>query len=165
MEKHKKIIKRAFLVIVLVFVAFFGFREMMSFVSDSSSDVEVQRKDVKANKTTTGENCSHMTGYYNIAVKLGANRTVTISVDRGAFVVGAVSMPSAFVEDPTKAGVITPGHPISFHYQNVTADVMLNLRLVETDDKCLSYDDAKALEEQGKQGGTYSETVTLNLYQ
>lgn len=165
MEKHKKIIKRAFLVIVLVFVAFFGFREMMSFVSDTSSDAEVERRDVKANKTTTGENCSQMNGYYNVAVKLGANRTVTISVDHGAFVVGAVSMPSAFVEDPTQLGVITPGHPISFHYQNVTADVMLNLRLVETDDKCLSYDDAKALEEQGKQGGTYSETVTLNLYQ
>ena len=43
MEKHKKILKRALLVIVLVFVAFFGFREIMSFVSGSvdtdSSDI------------------------------------------------------------------------------------------------------------------------------
>lgn len=61
MQKHKKILKRALLVIVLVFVAFFGFREIMSFVPDSDSvdtdSYDVQRRETQTLKTTDGATC------------------------------------------------------------------------------------------------------------
>lgn len=168
MEKHKKILKRALLVIVLVFVAFFGFREIMSFVSDSvdTDSSDIQRREATQN-TTDGATCGsseEMNGHYSPKVSFDVNaRTATITVKNGSFRVTAVSDQSLLVEDPTTLGILSPNSPMVIHYGNFSADVVLHFVLAETDDKCLSYDEATEINSAGEKVGTYEFDMTLQL--
>ena len=168
MEKHKKILKRALLVIVLVFVAFFGFREIMSFVSGSvdTDSSDIQRREATQN-TTDGATCGsseEMNGHYSPKVSFDVNaRTATITVKNGSFRVTAVSDQSLLVEDPTTLGILSPNSPMVIHYGNFSADVVLHFVLAETDDKCLSYDEATEINSAGEKVGTYEFDMTLQL--
>ena len=149
MQKHKKILKRALLVIVLVFVAFFGFREIMSFVPDSDSvdtdSYDVQRRETQTLKTTDGATCGsseEMNGHYGPKVSFDvSSRTATITVKNGSFKVTSVSDQSILVDDPTTLGVVSRNNPMVIRYGNFSGDVVLHFVLAETDDKCLSYDE------------------------
>ena len=168
MKKHKKILKRALLVIVLVFVAFFGFREIMSFVSGSvdTDSSDIQRREATQN-TTDGATCGsseEMNGHYSPKVSFDVNaRTATITVKNGSFRVTAVSDQSLLVEDPTTLGILSPNSPMVIHYGNFSTDVVLHLVLAETDDKCLSYDEATEINSAGEKVGTYEFDMTLQL--
>ena len=168
MKKHKKILKRALLVIVLVFVAFFGFREIMSFVSGSvdTDSSDIQRREATQN-TTDGATCGsseEMNGHYSPKVSFDVNaRTATITVKNGSFRVTAVSDQSLLVEDPTTLGILSPNSPMVIHYGNFSTDVVLHFVLAETDDKCLSYDEATEINSAGEKVGTYEFDMTLQL--
>ena len=156
------------MVIVLVFVAFFGFREIMSFVSgfvDTDSS-DIQRREATQN-TTDGATCGsseEMNGHYSPKVSFDVNaRTATITVKNGSFRVTAVSDQSLLVEDPTTLGILSPNSPMVIHYGNFSADVVLHFVLAETDDKCLSYDEATEINSAGEKVGTYEFDMTLQL--
>ena len=169
MEKHKKMLKRALLVIVFVFVAFFGVRSVMSFATDTSdtSSSGIERRETTAEKTTDGEQCGsaeEMNGHYNPRVTFDTNaRTATITVSNGSFRVTSVSDQSLLLDNPMTMGNLTSNSPLVIHYGNVSGDVVLHFVLAETDDKCLSYDEAQVLEGQDKKFGTYEFDMTLQL--
>lgn len=171
MQKHKKILKRALLVIVLVFVAFFGFREIMSFVPDSDSvdtdSYDVQRRETQTLKTTDGATCGsseEMNGHYGPKVSFDvSSRTATITVKNGSFKVTSVSDQSILVDDPTTLGVVSRNNPMVIRYGNFSGDVVLHFVLAETDDKCLSYDEATEINSAGQKVGTYEFDLTLQL--
>ena len=169
MEKHKKMLKRALLVIVFVFVAFFGVRSVMSFATDTSdtSSSGIERRETTAEKTTDGEQCGsaeEMNGHYNPRVTFDTSaRTATITVSNGSFRVTSVSDQSLLLDNPMTMGNLTSNSPLVIHYGNVSGDVVLHFVLAETDDKCLSYDEAQVLEGQDKKFGTYEFDMTLQL--
>ena len=169
MEKHKKMLKRALLVIVFVFVAFFGVRSVMSFATDTSdtSSSGIERRETTTEKTTDGEQCGsaeEMNGHYNPRVTFDTNaRTATITVSNGSFRVTSVSDQSLLLDNPMTMGNLTSNSPLVIHYGNVSGDVVLHFVLAETDDKCLSYDEAQVLEGQDKKFGTYEFDMTLQL--
>ncbi len=169
MEKHKEMLKRALLVIVFVFVAFFGVRSIMSFATDTSdtSSSGIERRETTTEKTTDGEQCGsaeEMNGHYNPRVTFDTSaRTATITVSNGSFRVTSVSDQSLLLDNPMTMGNLTSNSPLVIHYGNVSGDVVLHFVLAETDDKCLSYDEAQVLEGQDKKFGTYEFDMTLQL--
>ena len=169
MEKHNEMLKRALLVIVFVFVAFFGVRSIMSFATDTSdtSSSGIERRETTTEKTTDGEQCGsaeEMNGHYNPRVTFDTSaRTATITVSNGSFRVTSVSDQSLLLDNPMTMGNLTSNSPLVIHYGNVSGDVVLHFVLAETDDKCLSYDEAQVLEGQDKKFGTYEFDMTLQL--
>lgn len=169
MEKHKKMLKRALLVIVFVFVAFFGVRSIMSFATDTSdtSSSGIERRETTTEKTTDGEQCGsaeEMNGHYNPRVTFDTNaRTATITVSNGSFRVTSVSDQSLLLDNPMTMGNLTSNSPLVIHYGNVSGELVIHFVLAETDDMCLSYDEAKVLEGQDKKFGTYEFDMTLQL--
>lgn len=105
-----------------------------------------------------------MNGHYGPKVSFDvSSRTATITVKNGSFKVTSVSDQSILVDDPTTLGVVSRNNPMVIRYGNFSGDVVLHFVLAETDDKCLSYDEATEINSAGQKVGTYEFDLTLQL--
>ena len=161
MKKHKKIIS-GIIVVVLIFIAFIGVRNIMSRVETA----EVNKTKTSA-KTTDGKSCGsdeEMNGHYQPSVSFDLEaKKATITVKNGSFRITSVTNQNLLTSDPMTLGNLTPGSPMTIDFNAAAnGDVILHFVLSETDDKCLAYDAATA-DSTGKKTGTYEFDMTLQL--
>lgn len=173
MMKRKRIIIGV-LFIALAFAAIVGIRTAFN---KPTNVAEVSKNETIA-PTKDGKQCTpteKMDTKYGVAVVDKSATSQTISVDNGKFRVQGTSVKDGNEDDSDYIGsvsdaistsldgvVITPDSPLKVEVKNVNAIVTVNLVLAETDDTCLSYDEATT-DDTGQKVGTYQVAVELDI--
>ena len=159
MKKYSKGIIGVFILLVIGIVFLSGYKLLTSVEKVNVS------KNLNLTKTTDGATCNNdeeMNDEYSPTVSF-SNGLATIKVAKGSFRVTNVINGQYLTNDPMTLGTVTPDHPMTITYNtNVSGDVSLHFVLTETDDLCLSYDEAP-LNSEGQKAGTYEFDMTLQL--
>lgn len=159
MKKYSKGIIGVFILFVIGIVFLSGYKLLTSVEKVNVS------KNLNLTKTTDGATCNNdeeMNDEYSPTVSF-SNGLATIKVAKGSFRVTNVINGQYLTNDPMTLGTVTPDHPMTITYNtNVSGDVSLHFVLAETDDLCLSYDEAP-LNSDGQKAGTYEFDMTLQL--
>ena len=159
MKKCSRRIIGVFILFVVAVVAFCSYN-----ILSSSHSAHVSRNENLA-KTTDGAACNNdqeMSGEYNPKVSFSQGKA-TITVKKGSFRVTNVTNGEILTNNPMDLGVVTPDSPMEINFNtSASTDVVLHFVLAETDDTCLSYDEAP-FNSDGQKAGTYEFDMTLQL--
>ncbi len=159
MKKYSRGIIGVFILFIIGVVLFSGYDELTS-----REKVNVSKKEILT-KTTDGKTCNNaeeMNDEYSPTVSFDKGQAI-VKVAKGSFKVTNVTNSQYLTNDPMALGVVTPENPMVVTFNtNASGDVGLHFVLTETDDICLSYDEAP-LNNEGKKSGTYEFDMTLQL--
>lgn len=158
-EKYSRGIIGVFILFIVAVVAFCSYNILSSRQSANVS------KNENLAKTTDGATCNNdeeMNSEYEPKVSFSQGKA-TITVKKGSFRVTNVTNGQYLTNNPMELGIVTPNKPMEVTFNaNASADVELHFVLAETDDTCLSYDEAP-LNSSGQKAGTYEFDMTLQL--
>lgn len=159
MKKYSRGIIGVFILFIVTVVAFSSYT-----ILNSRQSVDVSKKENLV-KTTDGASCKNdeeMNSEYDPRVSFSQGKA-TITVKKGSFRVTNVTDGQYLTNNPMELGVVTPDKPMVVTFSsNASADVGLHFVLAETDDKCLSYDEAP-VDDKNQKLGTYEFDMTLRL--
>lgn len=159
MKKYSRGIIGVFILFIVAVVAFCSYNILSSRQSANVS------KNENLAKTTDGATCNNdeeMNSEYEPKVSFSQGKA-TITVKKGSFRVTNVTNGQYLTNNPMELGIVTPNKPMEVTFNaNASADVELHFVLAETDDTCLSYDEAP-LNSSGQKAGTYEFDMTLQL--
>ena len=159
MKKYSRGIIGVFILFIVAVVAFCSYNILSSRQSANVS------KNENLAKTTDGATCNNdeeMNSEYEPKVSFSQGKA-TITVKKGSFRVTNVTNGQYLTNNPMELGIVTPNKPMEVTFNaNASADVGLHFVLAETDDTCLSYDEAP-LNSSGQKAGTYEFDMTLQL--
>lgn len=159
MKKYSRGIIGVFILFIVTVVAFSSYTILNS---RQSADVSKKENLVKTTDGATCKNDEEMNSEYDPRVSFSQGKA-TITVKKGSFRVTNVTDGQYLTNNPMELGVVTPDKPMVVTFSaNASTDVGLHFVLAETDDTCLSYDDA-LLDNDGKKIGTYEFDMTLQL--
>lgn len=175
MKKHKKLIKRAFL-ILLILVAGFGIHHVMS----SRDTAEVTRNEARENSTSSTcgtANQKELETYYKASSDFDiGNHRLTISVLNGTFRAtsvsatqdttsgsAAVNWNSILATDPTTAGTVSADSPLVLNtVDGANGTVTIHFVLAASDDRCTAYDEAP-VNDDGVKANTYEFDAVVEI--
>lgn len=159
MKKYSRGIIGVFILFIVAVVALCSYNILSSRQSANVS------KNENLAKTTNGATCNNdeeMNSEYEPKVSFSQGMA-EITVKKGSFRVTNVTNGQYLTKNPMELGVVTPGKSMRVTFNaNASADVVLHFVLAETDDTCLSYDEAP-LNSSGQKTGTYEFDMTLQL--
>ena len=169
MYKHRK--KRILgVLIIFAFVvaigSFVGIHNLLA----TKETTNVSRTKTAA-KTTDGSKCkdvAYLRDHYKVQVDYEVTDTSLIAhltAEKGSFSIDNWSsdIDNPFLVNPQQAGVLSKDNPIDLVFRkDSSASVVVHFILAETDELCLSYNDATT-DETGKKVGTYDFNMNFEL--
>ena len=172
MHKRRKKILGVFVVIFVVAIGVcLG---VQSFLSTRETASVARTK--TAAKTTDGNQCvdlSFLRDKYGVAVNYEVTDSTLIAhltseegaftIDNWYFASDSESTTSPFINDPVNSGTLTADNGLDINFRkDSNAIVVLHFILTETDDTCLSYNEAST-DENGEKVGPYQFEMTFRL--